>query len=100
MEAMEAFGQLARENQKNFLEYSLGIFRESLIAQYGQEEMLRVADQEKAFVSKFSQFIARPDKLEFYLQLFNDAHYHLERNGNPKIIFMDVSGQIMRTLKK
>jgi DNA polymerase III subunit delta' len=37
--------------------------------------------------------------LQLY-QTFNTAHYHLERNGNAKMIFTDLSMEILLMLSK
>jgi DNA polymerase-3 subunit delta' len=34
------------------------------------------------------------------ISLFEEAAYHIERNGNPKIIIMDVSLKMMKLVRK
>jgi DNA polymerase-3 subunit delta' len=79
-----------RERQKNFLNYSLHILRESLITNYGTSELIKLATDEKTFVEKFSPFIHTAN-LELFMEELNKAHYHLERNANAKILFMDLA---------
>ncbi len=38
------------------------------------------------------------EKVEKVNTLFNDAHYHLERNGSAKMIFLDLSLQVAKTI--
>ena len=38
------------------------------------------------------------EKIEKSYTLMNDASYHLERNGSAKMIFLDVSLKLSRTI--
>jgi hypothetical protein len=40
------------------------------------------------------------DQLELLAQLFTDASYYVERNANPKILFLDVSIQMNQIFKR
>jgi DNA polymerase III subunit delta' len=48
-------------------------------------------------VKDFSK-IMNVEKVEKVNQLLTDAHYHLERNGSAKMIFLDLSLQIAKTI--
>ena len=87
-----------REKQKQFLKYALHLFRESLIKNYGDDEMERVADNEAKFLSNFAPYIHGANCIEI-IELFNDASYHIERNANPKILFLDVSLKLTKLLR-
>lgn len=93
--ASAAFG---REKQKQFLKYSLHVFRESLMQNYGDAEMERVASNEVKFLSNFAPYIHGANCIEI-IELFNDASYHIERNANPKILFLDVSLKLTKLLR-
>lgn len=93
--AATSFG---REKQKQFLKYGLHLFRESLIKNYGDNEMERVADNEAKFLSNFAPYIHGANCIEM-IDLFNDASYHIERNANPKILFLDVSLKLTKLLR-
>lgn len=80
-------------NQKGMFQYGLSIVRDSLLVQNGASEILNLSSKEKDFVSKFSRTLDL-DKMKKLYELMNSAYYHLERNGNPKIIFLDTSLQI------
>jgi DNA polymerase-3 subunit delta' len=79
-----------RERQKNFLNYALHIMRESLVLNYADEELVKLAADEQEFVKKFSPFI-HGSNVERFIEELNKAHYHMERNANPKILFMDLA---------
>ena len=93
--AKTAFG---REKQKQFLTYALHLFRESLIKNYGAEDMNRIADNEAGFLANFAPYIHGANCMEI-IELFNNASYHIERNANPKILFLDVSLKLTKLLR-
>jgi DNA polymerase-3 subunit delta' len=95
----EDIAKIGREKQKEFLSYGLSIIRECLIRIYGDNTLLRVDGEEKDFVNKFS---TRLDG-NICKQLsdeFSEAILHIERNGNAKLIFMDLSLKCMRIVKQ
>jgi len=93
--AKTSFG---REKQKQFLKYALHLFRESLMKNYGDVTMERIADNEAPFLSKFAPYIHGANCIEI-IELFNEASYHIERNANPKILFLDVSLKLTKLLR-
>lgn len=94
----EESAKLGREKQKQFLSYSLHIFRESLIQNYGDSSLNRVSENENKFLVKFAPFIHGANCIDI-IELFNDAIYHIERNANPKILFLDVSLKLTKLLR-
>ena len=82
-----------REKQKQFLQYALEIFRDCLMYNYGSVDLVRHSGEEKEFITKFARFVHKRN-YERLLEEFNSAFYHIERNANPKILFMDL---IMKT---
>ena len=84
---------IGRERQKQFLSYSLDLIRECLLMNYADQSLVRLAGEELEFVTKFSAFIhaANGEKI---IDEFNLAIKHIERNGSPKIIFLDMAFKI------
>lgn len=78
-----------REKQKQFFQYGLEIFRDCLMHSYGNAELVRLSGEEQTFISKFSKFVHLRN-YEKLVSEFNDSFYHIERNANPKILFMDL----------
>lgn len=78
-----------RERQKQFLQYSLEIFRDCLMLNYAGPELVRHSGEEKEFLNKFARFVHRRN-YEKLVEEFNSAYYYVERNANPKILFMDL----------
>ena len=99
MEVSEDAASLDKENQKNFLKYGLHIFRESIILNYMKGELVNLQSNERAFLEKFARFINNQNITEL-MEEFNQAHYHLERNANPKILFSDVVIKLTKLIKK
>lgn len=94
----EEIQKIGREKQKQFIAYCLHIFRESLIANFGSDNLNKTSSNEAQFLLKFAPFIHGANCLEI-IEIFNDAHYHIERNGHPKIIFLDVSFKLTKLLR-
>jgi DNA polymerase-3 subunit delta' len=86
----EKFASLSKSAQKSLLLYSLEILRESLVASQGEEKLLRMTGNERDFVQKFSQTL-NTIVIEHLAEKISNAHYHLERNANPKIVIMNLS---------
>jgi DNA polymerase-3 subunit delta' len=94
----EDFQKLGRENQKNFLLYALNLFRK--VTLYGVDETLvaYLPPAELDFVQKFSKLITLDNAGQLTAEL-NEAHYHIERNANPKMVFVDSSIQMAGYLR-
>lgn len=99
MTVSEEITSLERERQKNFLKYSLHIFRESLILNYLKGELIHLKEEEMRFLEKFAPFINNKNITDL-IQEFNDAFYQLDRNANPKILFSDVVIKLTKLIKK
>lgn len=94
----DELSKIGREQQKQFLKYSLHIFRESLIQNYGDSSLNRTTLSENTFLDKFAPFIHGANCIDI-IELFNDAIYHIERNANPKVLFLDVSLKITKLIR-
>lgn len=99
MDVSDEIAALDKENQKNFLKYGLHIFRESILLNYLSGEMVNLRAEELAFLQKFARFINNQNITELADE-FNDAHYHLERNANAKVLFSDVVIKLTKLIKK
>ena len=106
------FQKLGKEGQKRLFYYGLTMMREVLIAlavdthgNPGEEtliaqekQLIRVQGNTLSFVANFSK-VMNFAKVERMTQLFNEGHTHLERNVNPKMIFLDTSLTIAQSLR-
>ncbi|MDN3723085.1 DNA polymerase III subunit delta' [Aequorivita sp. SDUM287046] len=89
-----------RETQKKFLIYCIEIFRQGLLKNYGTDTLLFFEANDKSFsLSKFAPYVHQNNIFEINSALV-DAAYHIERNGNAKIIFTDLSIKLTRLIHK
>lgn len=95
---VEIAAKLGRENQKNFLRYGISLIREIIMILSGAPGLVQLPEAELEFITNFSKFmnLAKAEALKNELE---KAHYHIERNANPKILFLDVSLQFVKILK-
>ncbi len=84
-----------KERQKIFLRYALHMFRQSMLKNYTDDQLTKVSDEEDDFLKKFARFITGNNVFDF-METFNDAHYHIERNANAKILFTNLCFKVMR----
>ncbi|MFL5754460.1 MAG: DNA polymerase III subunit delta' [Bacteroidia bacterium] len=87
---IEETAALGREKQKYFIQYSLQLFRECLMLNYAGAELVKLRGEELEFVKKFAAFV-HTGNYEKLTEEFNSAYYHIERNANAKILFMDLA---------
>jgi DNA polymerase-3 subunit delta' len=93
----EDYHSLDKLSQKNLITYSINMMRETLLYTAQATEMNRTRGDELKFVQDFSK-VMNLDKIEKSFTLLNEASYHLERNGSAKMIFLDLSLKISKTL--
>lgn len=91
------FHELDKLNQRHLFQYGLGLMRETLLHRSGAEAISRTKSGELKFVKDFSK-VMTVDKIAAVNSLISTAHYHLERNGSAKMIFLDLSLQIANAI--
>lgn len=94
----DEMAKIGREKQKQFLNYALHLVRESLMMNYGSNAVGKKTSQEAQFLDKFAPFVHGANCLDI-IALFDEAAYHIERNGNPKPIFLDVALKLTKLLR-
>ena len=90
--------KIGREKQKNFILYSMHIFRECLLLKFAGESEVRMNKQELEAFTKFAAMINQYNCYDFAEEL-NNAYFHIERNANPKILLLDLSFKLGRLLR-
>ncbi len=93
----DEFHELDKLGQRNLLQYGLSMMRETLLQISGAQRMSRAKGEEEKFVQNFSKYFSVP-KIETANRLMSEASYHLDRNGSAKMIFMDLSMQLSKTI--
>ncbi len=95
----DTISKTGRETQKRFLEYCLQFFRQALLFNYKSEQLVFLETKTNFELSKFAPFVHSSNILDIEKEI-SDAMYHIERNGNPKIILLDLSVKLTRFLHK
>lgn len=93
----EEFHDFDRLQQQTFLQYTLHMLRETLLAQAGAEELLRSRGNEQKFIRDFSK-VMTVSRIEKTQSLLTEASANLERNGSAKMIFLHTSIQVSQLL--
>ena len=88
-----------RENQKNFLKYGISFMRECSLLLSGAEELVKLPGSALDTAKKLSTHVLDLNMAEAIISELETAHYHIERNANPKILFLDVSLQLVKIIK-
>lgn len=96
----EEIASIGREKQKLFLEYCMEMFRQALLLNYNVNELVYMQPATENFkLENFAPFVNDKNILEIFEEI-SEAMYHVERNGNPKIIFTDLSIKLTRLIHK
>lgn len=87
-----------KQLQINFLKYSIRVFRQALLENYNSQGLSFLKMDIGNF--KFDNFVPfiHGQNISDILTEVDSAIFHLERNGNPKIVLLDLSIKITRSL--
>ena len=96
---VEKFASLGRENQKHFFRYALHFMREYLKLKMMGNNAVRLQSHELRTAQNLLK-VMEFDQVERIVALFDESHYHIERNANPKVLLLDVSIQMNKILKR
>jgi len=95
---VDAISSLGRKYQKMFLSYSINMIRECLIFNFANKSLLKTQKTERVFISKFSLFI-HEDNSVMIVEELEKSIKEINRNANAKILFFELSLQMVRLLK-
>ncbi|WP_066223084.1 DNA polymerase III subunit [Formosa haliotis] len=93
----EEIAKTGRETQKQFLHFCMDFFRQAMLLNYGADDLVYLEPKTAFKLEKFAPFIHNGNILEIY-EAIQDAIYHIERNGNSKIVLTDLSIKLTRLL--
>jgi DNA polymerase-3 subunit delta' len=88
-----------RENQKNFLKYGISFLRECSLLLSGAEALVKLPPRVLETAKKLATHVLDLNMADAIISELEQAHYHIERNANPKILFLDVSLQLVKIIK-
>ncbi len=95
---VEQFAAIGRENQKHFLNYALHFMREFMLLKMTGNQHLRLQEQERKTANNLTKVIDL-DQIREITKLFDECYYYVERNANPKVLFLDTSIELNKILK-
>lgn len=96
----EKIAGLGRETQKKFLEFCIDMFRQTLLLNYQATSLVYMEPKiDKFKLENFAPFVHGNNINDIFKEL-SDAAYHIERNGNAKIILTDLSIKLTRLIHK
>ncbi|MEM9077470.1 MAG: DNA polymerase III subunit delta' [Bacteroidota bacterium] len=94
----DELSKMGREVQKQFLNYCITVMRQALFLNYNASSLVYIKMHSVNFdLKKFAPFIHEGNILEIVDEI-EKAIYHVERNGNAKVIFTDLSIKLTRLL--
>jgi DNA polymerase-3 subunit delta' len=88
-----------RETQKRFIDYSLELFRQALMVNYGLKKITYFSPSTDFNFESFSNFIEGANIEEISDEL-EKAYLQVQSNGNPNMIFTDLSLKLTRLIHK
>lgn len=100
-ELIRFVGDLAkntREFHKGFLTYGLRMSRETFLVNRGSPVLTRMNSKEAELVDNFNPFI-NSRNIQLINEALNDAIYHIERNVNSSVMFLDLSLKFVSYLR-
>jgi len=98
LEWSEELARHGRETQKKFLNYCHELFRQAMLKNYSADPLIFFESKDPKFsIEKFAPFVHQNNIIEISRSL-EEAEYHIERNGNAKIIFSDLSIKLTRLI--
>ena len=95
---VDKIASMGRKHQKLFLSYAIKMIRECLILNFGSSNLLKTNEKEYAFISKFSPFIHEGNGVNIIEELEKSIKA-INRNANAKILFFELSLQMVKFLK-
>lgn len=97
-ELINEIATIGRERQKALLAYGLKVVRQSILLNNSNENLVKLEGHEKEFISKFSKLINSANYL-LIIEELNKSLFHIERNGNARIVFADMGLKFSKLIK-
>ena len=65
----------------------------------GADDLVKLPTDTLSIAVKLTTNVLNLAMVEALISELEQAHYHIERNANPKILFLDVSLQLVKIIK-
>ena len=90
---------VGRETQKQFLLFSIELFRQALLVQYELSELTSYKPRGNFDISRFSNYVHNGN-IHLIINELESAYLHIERNGSAKMVFSDLSLKLTRHIHR
>jgi DNA polymerase-3 subunit delta' len=94
------YQKMGRKDQIVFLQYALYFLKEFLSLKLGNGDIAVRLQQKELQTAQNMLKVIGVEQMQQLIQLFDETAFHVERNGNPRILFLDASIQIHRILRR
>jgi len=95
---LDWFNELSKIRKRAFLMYSFKMLREALVSKIDLS-LVKISEEEKKFITNFRQTLDL-ESLEDMILILDKYVRYLDRNANPKILFLDLSIKISNFFQK
>ena len=95
---LDWFNDLSKIRKRAFLMYSFKMLREALVSKIDLS-LVKISEEEKKFITNFRQTLDL-ESLEDMILILDKYVRYLDRNANPKILFLDLSIKISNFFQK
>jgi DNA polymerase-3 subunit delta' len=95
---VDSISTMGRKHQILFISYAIKMMRECLIFNFANQSLLKTNQKEFEFIGKFSPFIHEENSI-LIVEKLEDSIKAIQRNANAKILFFELSLQMMKYLK-
>tara|TARA_B100001109_G_scaffold29499_1_gene22866 strand:- start:161 stop:550 length:390 start_codon:yes stop_codon:yes gene_type:complete len=93
----DKLSSLGREDQKEFLAYSIQFFRDAFLINYKLDSLIHFRSSFGFEIHKLAPYIHPGNILEL-IDLFEKNHFYIIRNANSKMIFSNLSLKLARLI--
>jgi DNA polymerase III subunit delta' len=90
---------IGRERQKLLFKYSLHFLHELMIMNLTGNEDIRLRNNELTTAKGMNGKVLNFDKITKLTGIFDQCSYHIERNANPKILFLETGIRVNKIMK-
>ncbi len=88
-----------KTDQKHFFSFGLHFLREYIMIKVTNQDSKRLGESENKTARKLLNIIGFQE-IESLIEVFNTCSFELERNANPRLLFLDASIQLKEILRK
>ena len=94
---VEEIVRFDKEDQKEFLSYSVEVLRDAFMLNYALEELTTFRSKINFDLAKLAPFVHHFNVAPM-VSLFEQSHFYIRRNASAKMVFADLSLQLTRLI--